>query len=105
MMQENWQVVYTTYGAFEAEIIVGRLQAEKIPARFWTESAGRALGITVGKLGTSYIEVPETFIAEAEAIINLDFSEENEAFANEAYEENYSEDEDDEEDAPGGQTL
>lgn len=74
MSDQKWVVVYTTYGLFDAEVIVGRLQAEGIPARAWAESAGRAIGITVGKLGTSYIEVPENFVEEAEAVIDVDFS-------------------------------
>lgn len=75
MTDQKWVVVYTTFGLFDAEVIVGRLQAEGIPARAWAESAGRAIGITVGKLGTSYIEVPEIFLEEAETIIGMDFSE------------------------------
>ncbi|MDJ0756140.1 MAG: hypothetical protein QNJ45_21605 [Ardenticatenaceae bacterium] len=74
MTEQKWAVVYTTYGLFDAEVIVGRLQAEGIPARAWAESAGRALGLTVGKLGTSYIEVPEIYMEDAEAIIEMDFS-------------------------------
>jgi len=73
---EQWVVVTETFGALEAEFIVGRLKAEEIPARMWTESAGRALGITIGKLGTSYVEVPVSFLEEAKEIIDEDFSNE-----------------------------
>ena len=75
MNQEQWIVVYETFGSFEAELIVGRLQAEGIPARFWAESAGRAFGISIGKLWTAYIEVPATYSAQAKEIIDIDFTD------------------------------
>lgn len=75
MNQEQWVVVYETFGSFKAELIVGRLQAEGVPARFWAESAGRAFGISIGKLGTAYIEVPESFTAQAKEIIDIDFTD------------------------------
>lgn len=78
MTDQKWVVVYTTYGMFEADVIVGRLQTEGIPARAYAESAGRAIGLTVGKLGTCYIEVPEIFVEEAETIIDMDFSDDDE---------------------------
>ena len=73
---EEWTVVTETFGPLDGEFIVGRLRAEGIPARMWAESAGRALGITVGKLGTSYVEVPLSFVAQAKEIIETDFSNE-----------------------------
>ena len=73
---EKWVVVIEAFGALEAEFIVGRLRAEDIPARMWTESVGRSLGITVGKLGTSYVEVPASHATRAQEIINTDYSDE-----------------------------
>ncbi len=40
----KWEVVTETAGLATAEVIVGRLLAEGIPARAWQEGAGQALG-------------------------------------------------------------
>lgn len=79
----RWEIVTTTSGLMAAEIIVGRLQAEGIPARAWQEGAGEALGLIVGKLGTGNVAVPEEFaeqareiLAEAEAEAEMWFEEE-----------------------------
>lgn len=61
----RWEIVARTPGITPAHIIVGRLQAEGIPARAWQESAGQAYGFTVGLLGTGYVSVPEEFVAAA----------------------------------------
>ena len=49
--KQKWEVVTKTAGLNTAEIIVGRLMAEGIPARAWQEGAGQAFGLTVGLLG------------------------------------------------------
>lgn len=61
----RWEVVATAPGLAPAQIIVGRLQADGIPARAWQESAGRAAGLVVGLLGLGYVEVPEAFVEQA----------------------------------------
>ena len=68
----RWEVVERTAGITPAEIIVGRLQAEGIPARAWQEGAGEALGLMVGLLGTAHVVVPEEFAARARAILAAD---------------------------------
>lgn len=72
----RWEVVYQTFGLMDAQVIVGRLHAEGIPARAWQEGAGKALGLTVGKLGMAHIEVPAEFVKRAEEIIQTDYSDE-----------------------------
>ena len=67
--ETKWQVVTETAGLTTAEIIVGRLQAEGIPARAWQEGAGQAFGLTVGLLGTGYVLVPEPFLDKAKEIL------------------------------------
>ena len=68
----RWEVVARTGGLMPATIMAGRLQAEGIPARAWQEGAGRALGLTVGILGTGYVAVPEEFVELAQEILDND---------------------------------
>jgi hypothetical protein len=68
----RWKVVAQTFGITPAEIIVGRLRAEGIPALAWQEGAGRAVGLVVGLLGTGHVVVPEEFEEEALRILNED---------------------------------
>lgn len=65
----QWKVVARTAGLMPATIMAGRLQSENIPARAWQEGAGRALGLTVGILGTGYVGVPEEFVDKAQEIL------------------------------------
>ena len=71
----RWQVVAQAPGITPATIIAGRLQAEGVPVRVWQESAGQALGLTVGLLGTGHVAVPESFVEQALEI--LDYEEES----------------------------
>lgn len=65
----QWKVVARTAGLMPATIMAGRLQSEDIPARAWQEGAGRALGLTIGILGTGYVAVPEEFVEKAQEIL------------------------------------
>ncbi|MBI5671186.1 MAG: DUF2007 domain-containing protein [Chloroflexi bacterium] len=47
----EWRIVFTTTNSAEAQVIAGRLRAEQIPVMVHQEAGGRALGITVGRLG------------------------------------------------------
>ena len=67
--ETKWEVVTKTAGLNTAEIIVGRLMAEGIPARAWQEGAGQAFGLTVGLLGTGYVLVPESFVEQAKTTL------------------------------------
>jgi len=66
----RWEVVANTPGLTPAVIIGGRLEAEGIPVRTWPEGAGRAMGLTVGILGTAYVAVPEAYAALAHQILD-----------------------------------
>lgn len=68
----RWVVIEKTPGITVAEIIVGRLQSEGIPARAWQEGAGEALGLIVGLLGTGHVVVPEEYADSARAILEAD---------------------------------
>ena len=65
----RWEIVARTSGLMPATIIAGRLTAENIPARAWQEGAGRALGLTVGILGTGYVAVPAEYESQARQIL------------------------------------
>lgn len=77
----RWVVVARTPGITAAEIIVGRLRSEDIPARAWQEGAGEALGLMVGILGTGNVVVPEEFADRALAILESDEDFDDEDFA------------------------
>ena len=64
--------VEQTPGITVAEIIVGRLQAEGIPARAWQEGAGEAIGLMVGLLGTGHVVVPAEYAEQARAILDAE---------------------------------
>lgn len=66
----KWVEVMTTPGIMAATVVVGRLRAEGIPARAWQESAGGALGLTVGILGTGHVEVPEDYVEQANEVLH-----------------------------------
>ena len=68
----RWVTVERTSGITVAEIIVGRLQAEGIPARAWQEGAGEALGLMVGLLGTGHVVGPEEYEEQARAVLAAD---------------------------------
>jgi hypothetical protein len=65
----RWKIVARTPGLAPAAILAGRLQAEGIPARAWQEGAGRAIGLTVGILGTGNVAVPENYVDDAKLIL------------------------------------
>ena len=67
--ETKWEVVTKTAGLATAEIIVGRLVTEGIPARAWQEGAGQAFGLTVGLLGTGYVLVPEIYVEQAKNVL------------------------------------
>jgi hypothetical protein len=74
--ETHWETVAQTPGLAAAEIMVGRLQAEGIPARAWQEGAGRALGLTVGLLGTGHVQVPAQLAEQAREILADESDEE-----------------------------
>lgn len=72
----HWEIVARTNGLLSAQIKAGRLEAEGIPVRAWAESAGVAIGLTVGLLGTGYVSVPEDLAEQARIILAVEFDEE-----------------------------
>lgn len=64
------QVVTRVYGTFEAEILRGLLESFGIPVVLSHESAGTAIGLSVGALGEVEVLVPSTNLDKARDIIH-----------------------------------
>lgn len=60
MIQENWEEIEVVNGEIQAEIIRGLLEAQGISVLLSKEGAGRALGLSVGRLGETLILVPSS---------------------------------------------
>jgi hypothetical protein len=69
-MDEEIVVVETTSGMIEAEILRGLLQAKGITVWLLQESAGRAIGLSVGPLGQVDLMVPADQAAEATKVLD-----------------------------------
>ena len=76
----SWKVVTKLYSMLDAQALVGRLQSEGIPAQAWQEGAGKALGITVGALGTVRVVVPEPHYEQARQIAQTDYCKRNRSY-------------------------
>jgi hypothetical protein len=58
MEEEKWEVASTASGMTNANIVMGRLQTEGIPARLKYEAVGAIYAITIDGLGEVAILVP-----------------------------------------------
>lgn len=65
----RWEIVAETMGLLPAQIIAGRLQSEGIPAWAWQEAVGHIHGLTVGRMGTGYVSVPDSYYEMALQIL------------------------------------
>jgi hypothetical protein len=76
MKEENWVVVCRAPGMVNAQIILGRLQADNIPARLQYEAIGViSCSLDVDGLGEVRISVPESFAGQAREILEQRFDE------------------------------
>ena len=57
-MAEDWIVLDEVAGMLQAEILRGLLEAQEISTVLSQEGAGRAIGLTIGTLGTVQILIP-----------------------------------------------
>jgi len=69
---QPWYVVATALGEAEAAIISGLLESADIPVWVYQESAGRAIGLQIGLLGTVEILTPEAYYDEACDLLEAD---------------------------------
>ena len=65
MFDDKYVVIYQANGKLAAEIIKAFLEAGEIPVEMIQESAGSALGLTIGQLGEVDILVPAQKAGEA----------------------------------------
>lgn len=68
-MPHQWIVVYTAAGLIQAEIIKSLLSSADIPVRLSQDSAGAVYALTVGPMGEVDVLVPDSRVAEAQALI------------------------------------
>ena len=64
--------VTETNGFTVAEMLAQRLIAADIPAQAVQESIGQSFAFLSGPLGTAYVRVPEQFLDEARALLDVD---------------------------------
>ena len=70
MANQNWEVVETIAGEFQAELIRGLLEAQGIPVVLSQEGAGHSLyPVTIGKLGKVEVLVPISYREQALQVI------------------------------------
>lgn len=75
MTKEPLVKVYESQGAFPAEVVKAKLEANGIPALLKWESVGRIIGITVDGLGRVEVHVPVQFEEEARLLVREDDEE------------------------------
>ncbi|HUH64792.1 MAG TPA: DUF2007 domain-containing protein [Syntrophales bacterium] len=69
MGEERWEIAFTASGMANANIVMGRLKAEGIPARLKYEAVGAIYGITIDGLGKVDILVPADHLGKAREIL------------------------------------
>ena len=69
MSNEQWEVVDSVSGDLNAEMLRGLLEAQGIPVNLSQEGVARAYGLGVGPLAEVEIMVPDTYVREAEKVI------------------------------------
>lgn len=70
MAEQNWEVVETIAGEFQAELLRGLLEAQGIPVVLSQEGAGHSLyPVTIGKLGKVEVLVPSSYREQALQVI------------------------------------
>ncbi len=75
----QWIAVYITHNLQEAHIVVGKLQANNVPAMIHQEAGATALGITLGNLGEIKVLVSPDEYERAAALLYPDEKDEIEA--------------------------
>jgi len=64
-----WYIVAEAQGMTEAEIVGGLLRTAGIPVYFFREALGTAMPVSVGLVGGVQVAVPESYYAEAMALL------------------------------------
>ena len=69
MDEEKWEVACTASGMTNANIVLGRLETEGIPAKLKYEAVGAIYAITIDGLGKVDILVPASYLPKAREIL------------------------------------
>ncbi len=67
----EYKLVYRAYGLLDATSIELLLKSFEIPAKIIQESVGVTYGLSLGKLGSANVYVPEENLAEAGRILEM----------------------------------
>ena len=78
-MAEDWIVLAEVPGMLQAEILRGLLEAQEISTVLSQEGAGKAIGLTIGTLGTVQILVPSKDQERAQELIEAYYTGDEEA--------------------------
>ena len=78
-MAEDWIVLAEVPGMLQAEILRGLLEAQEISTVLSQEGAGKAIGLTIGTLGTVQILVPSKDQERAQELVEAYYSGDEEA--------------------------
>ncbi len=76
MDEEKWEVAYTASGMANANIILGRLETEGIPAKLKYEAVGAIYGITIDGLGKVDILVPASYLQKVREVLEQTYDDE-----------------------------
>ncbi|MBN1262363.1 MAG: DUF2007 domain-containing protein [Anaerolineae bacterium] len=74
MSEQNMGLVtvYVAEGLLRAMVVRGALESAGIPVMLSYESAGPAIGLTVGKIGQVRVMVPQEWVEEAESLLHAE---------------------------------
>lgn len=78
-MAEDWIVLDEVAGMLQAEILSGLLEAQEIPTVLSQEGAGKAIGLTIGTLGTVQILIPSKDLERAQELLDAYYAGSDEA--------------------------
>ena len=70
MSEQSWEKLGVAAGDLQAEILKGLLEAQGIPVVLSREGAGRAYGLSVGRMGEVEILVPTNLVAQAQQVLD-----------------------------------
>ena len=75
MVEEKWEVACTASGMANANIVLGRLETEGIPAKLKYEAVGAIYGITIDGLGKVDILVPASNLEKAREVLKQTYDD------------------------------
>lgn len=75
MDEEKWEVACTASGMTNANIVLGRLETEGIPAKLKYEAVGAIYGITIDGLGKVDILVPAGELSKAREVLEQTYDD------------------------------